>query len=452
MSSIQLRTDIPGPRSQALMKRRNAAVVQAAYHATPVFIAKADGAVIEDVDGNRLLDFAGGIGCLNTGHRAPSVVEAIRRQLEQFLHTSFNVLPYEGYVAVCERLNALTPGKFRKKTLLVNTGAEATENAVKIARAYTKRPAIISFEDAFHGRTYMAMAMTSKTHPYKAGFEPFPSEVYRIPYAYCYRCAYSKTYPSCEVHCARHLEDTFKRVVAAETVAAVIVEPILGEGGFVTPPAEFFPILTEICRKHNILVIADEVQTGFSRTGVLFACERLGLEPDLITMAKSLTGGLPMAAVTGRAEIMDTPASGQLGGTFSGNPASCAAALAVLDIIEKENLNARADVLGRRFRERASEWQSQWELVGDVRGIGAMQAMELVRSKSTRQPADEETRQVAQYCYEHGLVLITAGSYGNVIRLLMPLVVTDSQMDEALDVLEGALAHVAEKKAALTAV
>ena len=452
MSSIQLRTDIPGPRSQALMKRRNAAVVHAAYHATPVFIAKGDGAVIEDVDGNRLLDFAGGIGCLNTGHRAPSVVEAIRRQLDQFLHTSFNVLPYEGYVAVCERLNALTPGKFRKKTLLVNTGVEATENAVKIARAYTKRPAIISFEDAFHGRTYMAMAMTSKTHPYKAGFEPFPSEVYRIPYAYCYRCAYSKTYPSCEVHCARHLEDTFKRVVAAETVAAVIVEPILGEGGFVTPPAEFFPILTEICRKHNILVIADEVQTGFSRTGALFACERLGLEPDLITMAKSLTGGLPMAAVTGRAEIMDTPASGQLGGTFSGNPASCAAALAVLDIIEKENLNARADVLGRRFRERASEWQSQWELVGDVRGIGAMQAMELVRSKSTRQPADEETRQVAQYCYEHGLVLITAGSYGNVIRLLMPLVVTDSQMDEALDVLEGALAHVAEKKAALTAV
>jgi 4-aminobutyrate aminotransferase/(S)-3-amino-2-methylpropionate transaminase len=452
MSSIQLRTDIPGPRSQALMKRRNAAVVQAAYHATPVFIAKADGAVIEDVDGNRLLDFAGGIGCLNTGHRAPSVVEAVRRQLDQFLHTSFNVLPYEGYVAVCERLNALTPGKFPKKTLLVNTGAEATENAVKIARAYTKRPAIISFEDAFHGRTYMAMAMTSKTHPYKAGFEPFPAEVYRIPYAYCYRCAYSKTYPSCDVHCARHIEDTFKRVVAAETVAAVIVEPILGEGGFVTPPAEFFPILTEICRNYNILVIADEVQTGFSRTGALFACERLGLEPDLITMAKSLTGGLPMAAVTGRAEIMDTPASGQLGGTFSGNPASCAAALAVLDIIERENLNARADILGKRFRERATEWQSQWELVGDVRGLGAMQAMELVRSKSTRQPADEETRQVAQYCYEHGLVLITAGSYGNVIRLLMPLVVTDSQMDEAMDVLEGALAHVAEKKGALTAV
>lgn len=452
MSTIQLRTPIPGPRSQALMLRREKAVVRAAYHATPIFVAKAEGAVIEDVDGNRLLDFAGGIGCLNTGHRAPTVVEAVRRQLDQFLHTSFNVLPYESYVAVCERLNALTPGKFRKKTLLVNTGAEATENAIKIARSYTKRPAVISFEDAFHGRTYMAMAMTSKTHPYKAGFEPFPTEVYRVPYAYCYRCSYSKTYPSCEVFCARHIEDTFKRVVAAETVAAVIVEPVLGEGGFVTPPTEFFPILTEICRKYNILVIADEVQTGFCRTGALFACERLGLEPDLITMAKSLTGGLPMAAVTGRAEIMDTPASGQLGGTFSGNPASCAAALAVLDTIEKDNLNARANALGERFRKRATKWQEQWELVGDIRGLGAMQAMELVRSKATREPADEETKQVAQYCYEHGLVLITAGSYGNVIRLLMPLVVTDAQMDEALDVLEGALASVTEKKGALAAV
>lgn len=452
MSTIQLRTPIPGPRSQALMLRREKAVVRAAYHATPIFVAKAEGAVIEDVDGNRLLDFAGGIGCLNTGHRAPTVVEAVRRQLDQFLHTSFNVLPYESYVAVCERLNALTPGKFRKKTLLVNTGAEATENAIKIARSYTKRPAVISFEDAFHGRTYMAMAMTSKTHPYKAGFEPFPTEVYRVPYAYCYRCSYSKTYPSCEVFCARHIEDTFKRVVAAETVAAVIVEPVLGEGGFVTPPTEFFPILTEICRKYNILVIADEVQTGFCRTGALFACERLGLEPDLITMAKSLTGGLPMAAVTGRAEIMDTPASGQLGGTFSGNPASCAAALAVLDTIEKDNLNARANALGERFRKRANKWQEQWELVGDVRGLGAMQAMELVRSKATREPADEETKQVAQHCYEHGLVLITAGSYGNVIRLLMPLVITDAQMDEALDVLEGALASVTEKKGALAAV
>jgi len=451
MSTIQLRTSIPGPRSQALMKRRTAAVVRAAYHATPIFIAKAEGAIIEDVDGNRLLDFAGGIGCLNTGHRAPAVVDAVRSQLDRFLHTSFNVLPYESYIAVCEKLNALVPVRGPKRTLLVNTGAEATENAIKIARSYTKRPAIISFEDAFHGRTYMAMAVTSKPHPYKAGFEPFPSDVYRIPYAYCYRCSYSMKYPSCDVYCARHIEDTFKRVVAAESVAAVIVEPILGEGGFVTPPAEFYPTLSAICRKYGILLIADEVQTGFARTGSMFACEQVGLDPDLVTMAKSLTGGLPMAAVTGRAEIMDAPDVGQLGGTFSGNPVACEAALAVLETVEKEDLCARANSLGERFRKRAAKWQAQWELIGDVRGLGAMQALELVRSKATREPADEETKQVSQYCYEHGLVLITAGSYGNVIRLLMPLVVTDAQMDEAMDVLEGALAHVAEKRAALTA-
>ena len=446
MSSIQLRTSIPGPKSQALMKRRDAAVAQGVFHATPVFVAKADGAVVEDVDGNCLIDFAGGIGCLNTGHRAPAVVDAIRRQLDRFLHTSFNVLSYESYVAVCERLNALAPGKGRKKTVLVNTGAEAVENAIKIARCYTKRSAIICFEDAFHGRTYMTMALTSKTHPYKAGFEPFPSDVYRIPYAYCFRCSYSMKYPSCDVHCARHLEDSFKRVVAAESVAAVIVEPILGEGGFVTPPAEFYPTLAAICRKHGILLIADEVQTGFARTGAMFACERLGLEPDLVTMAKSLTGGLPMGAVTGRAEIMDAPGSGQLGGTFAGNPAACEAALAVLDLIETEDLCARANVLGERFRKRAVKWQTQWELVGGVRGLGAMQALELVRSKTTRQPADEETKQVSKYCYEHGLVTITAGSYSNVIRLLMPLVITDAQLDEAMDVLEAALAYVAEKK------
>lgn len=451
MSTIQLRTPIPGPRSQALMSRRNLAVVRGAYHATPVFVAKAEGAVIEDVDGNRMIDLAGGIGCLNTGHRAAGVVDAVKRQLDRFLHTSFNVLPYESYIAVCEKLNALAPGKGPKKTVLLNTGAEAVENAIKIARSYTKRQAIICFEDAFHGRTYMAMAATSKTHPYKAGFEPFPADVYRIPYAYCFRCSYSLAYPSCEVYCARHIEDTFKRVVAAESVAAVIVEPILGEGGFVTPPPEFYPTLAEICRRHGILLIADEVQTGFARTGAMFTCERLGLDPDLVTMAKSLTGGFPMGAVTGRADIMDAPGVGQLGGTFGGNPVACEAALAVFEIIEKDNLCARANVLGERFRKRALKWQAQWELVGDVRGLGAMQALELVRCKATREPADDETKQVSQYCYEHGLITITAGSYSNVIRLLMPLVISDAQMDEAMDVLEAALAHVVEKKGALTA-
>src|SRR5271163_3866886 len=367
MSTINLRTSIPGPRSQALMKRRDAAVVRAAFHATPVFVARAEGAVVEDVDGNRLIDFAGGIGCLNTGHRAPAVIDAIRRQLDRFLHTSFNVLPYESYIAVCEKLNRLVPVTGAKKTILVNTGAEAVENAIKIARFYTKRPAIICFEDAFHGRSYMTMAATSKTHPYKAGFEPFPGDVYRIPYAYCYRCSYNLKYPSCDLYCARHLEDTFKRVVANEEVAAVIAEPVMGEGGFIAPPADYFKVLIDLCHKHGILFIADEVQSGFGRTGTLFASERYGIEPDLIVTAKSLGGGLPLAAVTGRAEIMDAPAVGGLGGTFAGNPLSCAAALAVLDLFEKENLLTRANELGDRFQRRAREWQRGWSIVGDVR-------------------------------------------------------------------------------------
>jgi 4-aminobutyrate aminotransferase/(S)-3-amino-2-methylpropionate transaminase len=449
MPSIQLRTNIPGPRSQELMQRADAATPRGLYHATPIFVARSEGALIEDVDGNHLIDFAGGIGCLNTGHRAPKVIDAIRRQLDRFLHTSFNVLSYEGYVKLAERLNQLTPGQFPKKTLFVNSGAEAVENAIKIARAYTRRPSIVAFEDAFHGRTYMAMSVTSKTHPYKAGFEPFPGDVYRVPFGYCYRCSYSLTYPGCEMYCAQHLEDTFRRVVAAESVAAVIAEPIMGEGGFITPPPEFFPTLTRICRKYGILLIADEVQTGFSRTGALFASERLGLEPDHIVMAKSLSGGLPLAAVTGRAEIMDAPGYGGVGGTFGGNPVACEAALAVLDTIAEQNLSARANLLGERFRKRAAQWQSRWDLIGEVRGLGAMQAIELVRSRSAREPADEETKVVSQYCYEHGLVLITAGTYGNVIRLLMPLVITDAQMDEALDVLEGAFAAVSETKNAI---
>src|SRR6202041_2054003 len=299
--------------------------------------------------GNRFIDFAGGIGVMNVGHRAPRVVAAIRKQLDDFIHTCFSVAPYQKYVELAEKLNSLTPGKFPKKTLLVNSGAEAIENSIKIARAYTRRPAIICFEDAFHGRTLLTMSLTSKTHPYKAGFEPFATEIYRIPYAYCYRCSYGLQYPSCGVFCAHHLEDTFKRVVASETVAAVVVEPVLGEGGFVAPPKEFFPVLQEICKKHGILFIADEVQTGFGRTGRLFACEKYGIVPDMLVSAKSLGGGMPLAAVTGRAEIMDAPGPGGLGGTFGGNPISCAAALAVIETMEKENLSARAELLGEKF-------------------------------------------------------------------------------------------------------
>ena len=444
MATIQLRTPIPGPKSQEWMKRRQAAVARGVSHATSIFAARAEGATLEDVDGNRFLDFAGGIGVVNVGHRAPSVVDAIRKQLDAFVHTCFSVAPYGKYVELAEKLNSLVPGKFPKKTILVNSGAEAIENAVKIARCYTHRPAIICFEDAFHGRTMLTMSLTSKTHPYKAGFEPFATDIYRIPYAYCYRCSYSLQYPSCGVFCAHHLQDTFKRVVAAEAVAAVVVEPVLGEGGFVAPPAEFFTVIQEICRRNKILFIADEVQTGFGRTGAMFASERYGITPDILVSAKSIADGLPLAAVTGRAEIMDAPGLGGLGGTYGGNPLACAAALAVIETTEGENLSARAERIGARFDARAREWQKRWPLIGDVRGLGAMRALELVRPGTTREPAKEETERVLQYCLEHGLILVSAGSYGNVIRLLMPLVITDDQFDEGLQVLEGALMHVAE--------
>src|SRR5881398_1289801 len=440
MGTIQIKTAIPGPKSKALAERRDHAVPRGLSQSTPVYVAKAEDAWLEDVDGNRYVDFAGGIGCINVGHRREAVVAAIREQLDRYLHTCVQVTPYEGYVRLAERMNEVTPGRFRKKTLFVNSGAEAIENAVKIARVHAGRPGIIAFEDAFHGRTMMTLALTSKTHPYKAGFAPFPSDVYRIPYAYCYRCSYSLRYPSCDVFCASHLEDTFKRVISAEEVAAVIAEPVLGEGGFVVPPKEFFQVLIDICHKHGVLFIADEVQTGFGRTGALFASEHYGIEPDLVVTAKSLGGGLPLAAVTGRAEIMDAPGPGGLGGTFAGNPLSCAAALAVLDLFERENLLERANELGDRFQRRAREWQSRWPIVGDVRGLGGMQAIELVQSQESKIPATDETKKITQYCYEHGLITITAGTYSNVIRVLVPLVATNEQIDEGLGVLESALA------------
>jgi 4-aminobutyrate aminotransferase/(S)-3-amino-2-methylpropionate transaminase len=442
MSTIQLRTAIPGPKSKALAERRAKAVPRGLSHGTPIYVAKAEDAWLEDVDGNRYIDFAGGIGCANAGHRQEAVVEAVKDQLDHFMHTCVQVTPYETYVRLAERMNELTPGRFAKKTIFVNSGAEAVENAVKIARAYTKRPGIIAFEDAFHGRTMMTLALTSKTHPYKAGFAPFPGEVYRVPFAYCYRCSYNLKYPSCDLYCARHLEDTFKRVVANEEVAAVIAEPVLGEGGFVAPPPDYFKVLIELCHKYGILFIADEVQSGLGRTGALFASQRYGIEPDLIVTAKSMGGGLPLAGVTGRAEIMDAPGPGGLGGTFAGNPLSCAAALAVLDLFEHGDLLSRADALSDRFQTRAREWQCRWPIIGDVRGLGGMQAIELVKSQEDKTPATDETKKITQYCYEHGLITITAGTYSNVIRILVPLVAIDAQIDEGLKVLESALAAV----------
>ncbi len=450
MKTIQIRTGIPGPKSRALVARREAAIPRGPALVTPIFAAKAEGAWIEDVDGNRYIDFAGGIGCLNVGHRHPLVTKAVHDQVDRFLHLCFGVTPYESYVALAEKLNALAPISGPKKTMFINSGAEAVENAVKIARAYTKRPAVIAFEDAFHGRTLLTMTLTSKINPYKAGFAPFAPEVYRIPYAYCYRCSYNKTYPACDTFCARHLEDTFRRVVGAESVAAIIAEPVLGEGGFVVPPKEFFSVLREICAKYGIVLIADEVQSGIGRTGKFFAIENFGIEPDLITTAKSVGGGLPLGGVIGRAEIMDAAIPGGLGSTFAGNPLACVAALASIEAIEKDGLLTRSIAIGKRFEERVKEWQKKWPLIGDVRALGGMCAFELVRDRETREPAGVETKELAQYAYEHGLITITAGTLGNVMRILVPLVVTDEQFDEGLDVLEAGLAHVAAKKEPVT--
>ena len=415
MPSIELKTSIPGPRSKQLAARRAQAVPRGVSQLTPVFVSRSEGAVIEDVDGNRFLDFAGGIGCLNAGHRNPGVVAALHAQADRFLHTCFMVTPYESYVRLAEKLNTLAPGSTPKKTLFLNSGAEAVENAIKIARAFTRRPAVICFEDAFHGRTLLTLSLTSKTHPYKAGFEPFASDIYRVPYG----------------RPAAQLEDTFQRVVAAESVAALIAEPVQGEGGFIVPPPGWLTAVADVCRRHGILFIADEVQTGFGRTGKMFAIEHDGIEPDLMVTAKSLGGGLPLAAVTGKAEIMDHTGPGSLGGTFGGNPLACEAALAAIQAIEDDNLRKRAMQLGEQFRQRVLAWKKRFPVIGDVRGLGAMQAFEMAGAESTKA--------LTKYCYEHGLILVTAGTYSNVVRILMPLVVSDDQMNEALDVMEAGL-------------
>ena len=434
---IRQATEIPGPRSRELMERRQQAVPRGPFNVAPIFIKSARGAILEDVDGNTYIDFAGGIGCLNVGSSATKVIDAVKAQADEFLHTCFHVTMYEPYISLAERLNRLTPGDFPKKTFFANSGAEAVENAVKLARHYTGRAGVIAFEDAFHGRTLMALSLTSKIKPYKAGFGPFAAEVYRLPYAYCYRCSYNLTYPDCRAHCANDaLEDFFKRHVAAESVGAVIVEPVLGEGGFVVPPRDFFAGIQSVCKANSIVLIADEVQTGMARTGTLFACEQMGIEPDILITAKSLGGGLPISAITGRAEIMDHPMAGGVGGTFGGNPVACRAALAVLDLIERENLCRRASEIGEKVMRRFKEFERKYAIVGDVRGVGAMCAMEMVKDRATKEPDKEATEKFTQRALSHGLVTITAGTLGNVIRTLMPLVITDEQLESGLDIID----------------
>ncbi|HEY3425005.1 MAG TPA: 4-aminobutyrate--2-oxoglutarate transaminase [Negativicutes bacterium] len=431
--------------SAGLLQRKNEAVARGISNSTPVFVKEARGAVITDVEGREYLDFYAGIGTLNVGHCPEPVVKAIQKQAAQLLHSCFMVTMYEPYVALAEKMNLITPGTFAKKTMFANSGAEAVENAVKIARHATKKTGIISFECAFHGRTLMTMSLTSKVKPYKYGFGPFAPDTYKVPSAYCYRCHYRSTYPGCGLHCLENFERFFTAEIDADHIAALIIEPIQGEGGFLVPPPEFLPGLQAICESKGIIFIADEVQTGFARTGKMFAVENWGVEPDLITTAKSIAAGIPLSAVTGKAEIMDAPDPGNIGGTYGGNPLACVAGIETIRFIEDNGLCSRAQVIGRQTMVRLQALQEKCSAVGDVRGIGAMIGIELVKDRKTKEPNKELTGQVVKDCLQQGLIVLGAGIFGNVIRLLIPLVVTDEQLDRGLAVLEGSLLRAASK-------
>jgi len=429
----------PSSKSEHISELRSKVVTSGYSSGTSCYVESAKGALVRDVDGREFIDFAGGIGVMNVGHSHPKVVAAIKDQAEKFTHTCFMVLPYEAAVLLAEKLCAVTPGSFTKAAVFVNSGAEAVENAVKIARYYTKRTAIITFENAFHGRTLLTMSLTSKVKPYKFGFGPFAPEIYRMPYAYCYRCPFGLKYPSCNVACADYLSEFFISHVAAETTAALIAEPVQGEGGFVTPPPEYFPKLIKICHDNGIVFIDDEIQSGMGRTGKMFAVNHWKVEPDLVTVAKSLAAGMPLSAVIGRKEVMDAVHPSGVGGTYGGNPVACRAALAVLDIIEEENLLQRAEALGKKLRERFDTLQKEYELIGDVRGMGAMLALELVKDRETKEPAAEEAKALVKFCFEKGLILLSCGNFGNVIRTLMPLVITDEDLERGLAIMEEGL-------------
>jgi len=423
-------------KSLEIKKRRENAIPQAPFHVTPLSISKAKGALVYDVDGNEYIDFTGGIGTVNAGHCPEEVTAAIRRQSQNYLHTCFNVLMYEPYVRLAERLNKLVPGSSKKQTMFFNSGAEAVENAVKIARSATGRPAIISFEHAFHGRTLLTMSLTSKVKPYKYGFGPFAPEVYRARYPYPYRMPREFSGPDRLETYKAYFDRFFNNYVAAENVAAIIVEPVLGEGGFIVPPDPFLSALRQICTEHGILFIADEIQTGFCRTGKMFALEHYGIEADLMTLGKSLASGMPLSAVVGKEDYMNAPQVGGLGGTYSGNPVACAAALATLDIYEKQNLAQRAQEIGKKVFAFFSRLQQRNNHIGDVRGLGAMIGIEFVKDKKNKEPFPELVKAIVAASYEKGLLIMSAGTFGNVLRTLMPLVITDRQLERALKILE----------------
>ena len=443
--SRRLVTEIPGPVSLELNKRRVAAVSRGVGITMPVYVARAGGGIVEDVDGNRLIDLGSGIAVTTIGNSAPRVVDAVRAQVADFTHTCFMVTPYEQYIAVAEELNRITPGSGEKRSVLFNSGAEAVENAIKVARSYTHKSAVMAFDHAYHGRTNMTMALTAKSMPYKSGFGPFAPEIYRAPMSYPYRDGLldKELATNGELAAARAIS-VFEKQVGADNLAAVIIEPIQGEGGFIVPAEGFLPALLDWCRKNNVVFIADEVQSGFARTGAMFACEHEGpngLEPDLICTAKGIAGGLPLSAVTGRAEIMDAPHVSGLGGTFGGNPVACAAALASIATIESDGLIERAQQIERLATERLLRLQADDDRLGDVRGRGAMIAVELVESGST-DPDPELTAKLATAAHAAGVIVLTCGTFGNIIRLLPPLTISDELLTEGLDILAGILGEL----------
>ncbi len=433
--TISLRTEIPGPRSKEILARKANVVADPLAIYLPVVAWEGRGAALTDVDGNTFIDFIGGVGCLNVGHSHTRVVEAAQEQLSRFAHTDFAVIPYESYVALAERLTALAPFHGPTKAVFFNAGTEAVENAVKLARLYTRRPAVIAFEGGFHGRTLLSMTLTSKPHPYKTGMGPYAPEVYRAPFAQDYRGPDAESALSA-------LRQLFATQVAAEQVAAIVVEPVQGEAGFLPAPPAFLRGLREICDEHAIVLVVDEVQTGFARTGKLFATEHYGIEPDLMCVAKSIAAGLPLSGVIGRAHIMDAGHEGAVGGTYVGNPVAIAAALAVLDVIEEEGLIGRSAAIGEAMRARMLGWQERFPAIGDVRGLGAMLALEFVSDRATKAPAGDIASAVIEEAAQRGLLLLKAGFYSNCIRVLCPLVITDSELDEALAVWEESLAAV----------
>ncbi|MFW2369080.1 MAG: 4-aminobutyrate--2-oxoglutarate transaminase [Desulforhopalus sp.] len=424
----------------ALQELRNKVMAKGIVSASGSYIAHAKGAVVTDVDGQEFLDFGGGIAVMNVGHSHPKVVKAIKDQADKFTHTCFMVSPYESAVKLADKLCTEVPGDSPKAAMFVNSGAEAVENAIKIARYYTQKQGIIAFDNAFHGRTLMGMSLTSKIKPYKFGMGPFAPEVYRAPFANCYRCPLNKEYPSCDVACVDYLEDFFINYVPAEQTAAIIVEPVQGEGGFIAPPKEYFQKLKALCEENNILFIADEIQTGIGRTGYMFAMEYYGVEADITTTAKSLAAGMPLSAVVGKKEIMDVVHPAGIGGTYGGNPIACEAALAVFDIFESENLLEKSKKLGETLKSTFTEFQEKYDIIGDVRGLGPMIALELVKDRHTKTPAPEETKALVKYCFERGLIVLSCGTYGNVLRFLMPLVITDEQLEKGLAIIDDGFA------------